>query len=79
MSRQTVEERLAHIEAGIKAHGNLDDLRFAQMANLDKKLDKIDEELSRYRGFVGGILLVTTAIVTFIKLFSDDIARFFSK
>ena len=79
MAKDSVEERIARIETQIQAHGKLDELRFKQMDGLDKKLDKIDNELSRYRGFVGGILLVVTSVVTFFKFFGGDIAKFFSK
>jgi len=79
MSRETIEARIAVIEAAVKTHGELDERRFEQMESLDAKLDKIDNELSRYRGFVGGILLVATAVVTFFKLFWGDIVNFASK
>jgi len=79
MSRETVDARLAVIEEQVKAHGKLDDKRFKQMESLDAKLDKIDNELSRYRGFVGGILLIVTALVTFFKIFGSGITDYFSK
>lgn len=79
MSKQSIETRVAIIEAAVRAQGKEDEKRFEQMESLDKKLDKIDNELSRYRGFVGGILLIATALVTFFKLFSENIIGFFSK
>ena len=35
---------------------------------LDPKVSAIDKDLTKYRGMVGGILLVITAVVTFVKL-----------
>lgn len=76
------DARLAKIEAALDGHVILDDVRFAQTQAIIERLDKIDsaialmdKELSRYRGFIGGILLVVTSIVTFLKLFWDDFIR----
>ncbi len=51
------DERLDHIERKID--------------DLDTKVDNIDRDLAKYRGMVGGVLLVVTAIVTFVKLTWD--------
>lgn len=48
------EERLKHIEEKVD--------------QLNEKVDNIDRDLAKYRGMVGGVLLMVTAIVTFIKL-----------
>lgn len=65
----TIEERLEHIEDDIASEDK--DLQAVM-----SKLEKIDKELSRYRGFVGGILLMVTAIVTFVKMFGEQISSF---
>lgn len=36
---------------------------------LEDKVDNLEREISRYRGIVGGILFVVTAIGTFLKFF----------
>lgn len=36
---------------------------------------KMSEELARYRGLVGGILLIITCIGAFLKLFWQDLKR----
>lgn len=45
---------------------------------LDAKVSAIDKDLTKYRGMVGGVLLVITAIITFVKLswgfISDHVA-----
>ena len=74
-----VGERVARLEERLKAHEDDSEDRDIVLKEMVSKLDKIDKELSRYRGFVGGILLVVTAIVTFIKLFGEQIGAFFSK
>lgn len=54
------QKRLEHIEN--------------QLDTIDQKVDRIDKELSQYRGMVGGILLVLTALGAFLK-FSWDWVR----
>lgn len=71
-----IHERLASVEVIIAGHIKREE---AQMGEIIDKLDALELELSRYRGIVGGILLVVTAVVTFIKLFGDQIAAFLSK
>ena len=42
--------------------------------HIDTKLEKIDEihqDLTRYRGFIGGIMFIGTAIWTFITFGKD--------
>jgi hypothetical protein len=73
MVEHRIEHRITKVEVQLK---HLDDdakLRFQQIEQINAKLDKIDAEFSRYRGSVGGILLVVTAVVTFFKLFWGDI------
>ena len=51
------EQRLQHIEEKID--------------ELDRKITDIDKDLAKYRGMVGGVLLVVTAIITLFKLSWD--------
>ena len=75
MSRETeLLERVARIEQQLKDSKTQEDVRA-----INEKLDRIDRELSRYRGFVGGILLVVTAVVSFFKFFWEDLVRLFHK
>lgn len=59
MSEEDTERRLVEIEHKID--------------ELDAKIDRIDVDLAKYRGMVGGILLVVTAVVAFFKLAWDGI------
>jgi hypothetical protein len=72
----SLRERVARIETRLNAHVDQDDVRDANIQKVVSKLDKIDQELSRYRGFVGGILLMVTAVVSFIKMFGNDVKSF---
>jgi hypothetical protein len=63
-------ERIARVEEILSAHVEQEG---GQLEALAAKMDSIELELSRYRGFVGGILLVITAVVTFVKLFGEQI------
>jgi hypothetical protein len=62
MPDHTLYERLARIEE-----------RLDQLDKIDERLDDIEKDLSRYRGLVGGVLLVITALVTFFKLFGASL------
>ena len=74
--RADIRERLTRVEEKLTAHVAQED---EQMEKVVAKLDVISLELSRYRGFVGGILLMVTAVVTFFKLFGAGILEFFDK
>ncbi len=76
---KNVGERLARAELQIERIEEDIDAEAKDIAAVIAKLDKIDQELSRYRGIVGGILFVATALVTFFKMFSQDIVHFFQK
>ena len=69
-----LHERIATIEVQLSAHIRDEE---EHMASMDAKLDRIELELSRYRGFVGGIMFVTTAVVAFFKFFWQDLVNFF--
>ena len=67
-----IETELEHIDEDGKA-------RAEELKALNAKLDTLNTELARYRGFVGGILLVATALVSFFKFFWEDIVKFFTR
>jgi hypothetical protein len=69
-----IHERMARIEVQLTSH--IDDEE-EQMQSMDRKLDRIELELSRYRGFVGGIMFIATAVVAFFKFFWQDMVNFF--
>lgn len=70
-----LNERIARLEEKLEGHISLNDTRAEKLAAIDAKLDRITFELARYRGFVGGILLIGTALTTFFKLFWSDIVH----
>lgn len=74
-----IYERLTRIETDLEHFEKQDETRDDQLAEISDKLDALQIELSRYRGTVGGILLVVTAIVTALKLFGGAIADYFNK
>jgi hypothetical protein len=69
-----MHERMARIEVKLSSHISDEE---EQMRSVDRKLDRIELELSRYRGFVGGIMFIATAVVAFFKFFWEDILKFF--
>jgi len=69
-----MHERLVRVEERLDSHVKRED---KSMEEVVEKLDTIELELSRYRGFIGGVLLMVTAIVTFLKMFGADIKEFF--
>ncbi len=69
-----LHERMARIETQLSSHIEDED---EAMRSMDAKLDRIELELSRYRGFVGGIMFIATAVVAFFKFFWRDLTNFF--
>lgn len=67
-----VEEKVDHIEGRVDKHYESAKEREAKLDTIGAQQNEMLRELSRYRGFVGGILLVLTAISTFVKLFWED-------
>lgn len=50
------------------------------MENLDERITKLEDELSqirteltRYKGFIGGVLFVVSALATIIEIFGKKI------
>jgi len=74
-----IYERLTRIETDLEHFEKQDEHRDAQLGEISEKLDALQIELSRYRGTVGGILLVVTAVVTALKLFGGTILAYFNK
>lgn len=73
MTEETeVYERIARLEALLEDHISDEEKLIRSMS---EKLDRIELELSRYRGFVGGILLVASSVVAFLKYFWEDLAK----
>ena len=72
-------QRVAKIEQQLYDHKFVDVHRDEQMATINAKLDRLELDLSRYRGLVGGVLLAVTAIVSFFKFFWADTLKFFGK
>ena len=76
LETQSCRERLARMEQKLDDHVETEE---ATLDGVVRKLDRIELELSRYRGFIGGILLMVTAVVSFFKLFGASILAFFDK
>jgi len=74
-----IYERIARIESDLEHIEKSEEARDEQLTIIDSKLDALQIELSRYRGTVGGILLVVTAVVTFLKLFGASVLAYFDK
>jgi len=74
-----IRDRLAKVEQRVEDHVASADLRTRQMERIEDKLDVLEKDLSRYRGLVGGVLLVVTALVSFFKFFWDDMIKFFGR
>ena len=75
--RIDLHERIAKIEAKVEHIDAIASARAGNFQRLEAKLDSLEKDLERYRGTVGGVLLVFTALITFFKLFWDDMLRYF--
>jgi len=72
-------QRVARLEQRVDDRKEIDKKRESQMESINSKLDRMELDLARYRGLVGGVLLVVTAIVSFAKFFWEDTIKFFGK
>lgn len=59
MTDEDINRRLQHIEH--------------ELEELGDKITNIDKDLAKYRGMVGGVLLVVTAISAFFKFIWNDV------
>lgn len=77
MDKHDVElyERVTRIEAEVAHIDKLVTARAGHLQSIEGKIDSLERDLERYRGMVGAILLVTTAVATFFKLFWADLVK----
>lgn len=73
-----LHERVAKIEQRVEHIDSITSERHGHMQRIEEKLDDMEKDLERYRGTVGAILLVGTAVMTFLKLFWSDFKKFFA-
>ena len=71
-----LHERVAKIEAQVEHIDAIASERRGQLNRIEERLDGMEKDLERYRGTVGAILLVATAVTTFFKLFWNDLIKF---
>jgi len=74
-----IRERIARVEQRVEDYVAQGNTRTRQMERIEEKLDVLEKDLSRYRGLVGGVLLVVTAIVSFFRIFWESILEFFGR
>ena len=72
-----LHERVARIEIEVEHIDKIVSERHGHLNRIESKLGDLEKDMERYRGTVGAILLVLTAITTFFKLFWHDITKFF--
>lgn len=71
----TIEAELKHVDSELEEMHEEGKERTAQIHAINSKLDTLNTELARYRGAVGGVLLIATAVVGFFKLFWGDLVN----
>lgn len=74
-----IRDRLSKVEQRVEDWVVQGNTRVRQMERIEEKLDVLEKDLSRYRGLVGGVLVVVTSVVGFFKLFYEDIVNYFGK
>ena len=72
-----LHERVARIEIEVEHIDKIVSQRHGHMQRIEDKIGAVEKDLERYRGTVGAILLVATAVTTFFKLFWQDLSKFF--
>jgi hypothetical protein len=70
-----LHERVARMETEIAHIDKVVSARTGKLDAIEGKIDNMERDLERYRGMVGAILLVATAVVTFFKLFWNDLVK----
>lgn len=70
-----LHERVAKIEARVQHIDTIASERRGQLNRIESRLDSMEKDLERYRGTVGAIILVCSAIATFVKLFWHDLVK----
>ena len=45
--------------------------------DLEERVDALERELSKYKGFVGGVIFIVSAIWAFLEMFGKELARVF--
>lgn len=60
-------ERVTKVEVQLQEIKSQEARRYEGDKEREKKLDKVLEELGRYKGFVGGVLFIVGALWAFIK------------
>lgn len=68
MPSLTLAERVARVEQQLITLAEQDAKRLALEDRRDKKIDALIAELGKYKGFVGGIVFVTSCLWAFLKL-----------
>lgn len=68
MPALTLAERVARVEQQLITLAEQDAKRLALEDRRDKKIDALIAELGKYKGFVGGIVFVTSCLWAFLKL-----------
>jgi hypothetical protein len=74
-----LRDRVAKVEQRVEDWVVQGNTRVRQMERIEEKLDVLEKDLSRYRGLVGGVLVVVTSVIGFFKLFYEDIVNYFGK
>ena len=72
-----LHERVAKMESEVAHIDEVVSQRRGDMQRIEDKIDSMEKDLERYRGTVGAILLVATAVTTFFKLFWENILEQF--
>lgn len=67
-SHLDLNNRLVVVETKLET---LDDIK--------KSLDTLNTELTKYKGMVGGILWIGSALMALIALFKDEVLKFFGR
>lgn len=68
MSDRELGERIAALETEVKHANEHSEKLESKIDHVDEKLDAGLAELSKYKGWLGGVLLVVTLVVSAIKL-----------
>lgn len=67
-AQEKIGERIVRLEQKIEFLTSQESARIKQEEARDVKIDRIIQELGKYKGFVGGVLFIVSCLWAFMKL-----------
>jgi len=74
----TVPERITALEVRVEDVVEMNAIETEKLEEISKTVQRIEQEMSRYKGWIGGLLFAISCILAFIKTLPLLIGAFFT-